>query len=112
MLYYFENGWEVAESFLSTNSSAMEQPAKVKKRMRSTRKSDIFTDTNSYDGHVNRSLNNWLGNRTHDDLDDLLTDVKMWIAFKNRNFFACGIRLPIKWEAVLNAYGGYFQRNH
>ncbi|KAK6729167.1 hypothetical protein RB195_006295 [Necator americanus] len=47
-------------------------------------------------------------NRCYDDLDDLVADVKAWIASKNRDFFARGIdRLPSKWEAVLEVDGDY-----
>jgi hypothetical protein len=44
----------------------------------------------------------------YDDLDELVADVKAWIASKNQRFFANGIdRLPSKWEAVIEVDGEY-----
>ena len=60
------------------------------------------------DYHVNRSLKNWMMNKVYDDLDELVEDVKAWIASKNRDFFARGIdMLPAKWEAVIEVDGEY-----
>ncbi|CAF1455918.1 unnamed protein product [Adineta ricciae] len=60
------------------------------------------------DYHVNRSLKNWQAGKIYDDLDDLVDDVKAWIASKNRHFFARGIDLlPSKWEAVIEVDGDY-----
>lgn len=60
------------------------------------------------DYHINRSLKNWQKTKIYDDLDDLVADVKAWIASKNRDFFARGIdRLPSKWEAVIEVDGEY-----
>ncbi|VDO63125.1 unnamed protein product [Haemonchus placei] len=39
------------------------------------------------------------------DLDDLMADVKAWIARKDQNFFAFGIRPTNQWEAVLDVDG-------
>ncbi|VDO26928.1 unnamed protein product [Haemonchus placei] len=86
----------------------MEQSAKVMKGMGFFLHLTYSPDTNSYmDYHVNRSLENWLANRFYDEIDDLMADVKIWIASKNRNFFACGIRPPSKCEAVLDVDGGH-----
>jgi hypothetical protein len=42
------------------------------------------------------------------DLDELVADVKAWIASKKRDFFARGIdRLPGKWVAVCEVDGDY-----
>ena len=47
-------------------------------------------------------------NKIYDDLDDLVTDAKAWIASKNSNFFARGIDcLPSKWETVIEVDGEY-----
>ena len=43
------------------------------------------------DYHINRSLKNWMSNKVYDDLDELVDDVKAWIASKNRGFFEIGI---------------------
>ncbi|CAF1652759.1 unnamed protein product, partial [Adineta ricciae] len=60
------------------------------------------------DYHVNRSLKNWQAGKIYDDLDDLVDDVKAWIASKDRHFFARGIDLlPSKWEAVIEVDGDY-----
>uniref|UniRef100_A0A914DHZ1 Transposase n=1 Tax=Acrobeloides nanus TaxID=290746 RepID=A0A914DHZ1_9BILA len=60
------------------------------------------------DYHINRSLKNWMSNKVYDDLDDLVDDVKAWIASKNRGFFERGIdMLPEKWEAVIEVDGEY-----
>ena len=60
------------------------------------------------DYHVNRSLKNWMSNKVYEDLDELVDDVKAWIASKNPDFFARGIdMLPGKWEAVLEVDGEY-----
>ena len=60
------------------------------------------------DYHVNRSLKNWMSNKVYEDLDELVDDVKVWIASKNPDFFARGIdMLPAKWEAVLEVDGEY-----
>ncbi|GFX90727.1 uncharacterized protein TNCV_3730481 [Trichonephila clavipes] len=60
------------------------------------------------DYHANRSLKNWQMNKIYDDLDDLVTDVKAWIASKNHVFFTRGIdRLPSKWEAVIEVDSDY-----
>lgn len=54
------------------------------------------------DYHINRSLKNWQANKVNDDLDHWVTDVKAWIASKNRDFFARGRDRPLnKWEALL-----------
>ena len=46
--------------------------------------------------------------KVYEDLNELVTDVKAWIASKNRNFFARGIdMLPSKWEAVIEVDGEY-----
>uniref|UniRef100_A0A914D1K5 Uncharacterized protein n=1 Tax=Acrobeloides nanus TaxID=290746 RepID=A0A914D1K5_9BILA len=37
--------------------------------------------------HINRSLKNWMSNKVYDGLDELVDDVKVWIASKNRGFF-------------------------
>ena len=43
-----------------------------------------------------------MSNKVYDDLDELVDDVKAWIASKNRGFFERGIdMLPEKWEAVI-----------
>ena len=53
-------------------------------------------------------MKNWQANKVYEDLDDLVSDVKAWIASKNRDFFAHGInRLPTKWEAVIEVDGDY-----
>ncbi|GIY02289.1 hypothetical protein CDAR_112731 [Caerostris darwini] len=44
---------------------------------------------------VNRSLKNWPANKVYDDFDDLVLDVRAWIASKNREFFAHGINQQI-----------------
>uniref|UniRef100_A0A914E1N8 Mos1 transposase HTH domain-containing protein n=1 Tax=Acrobeloides nanus TaxID=290746 RepID=A0A914E1N8_9BILA len=60
------------------------------------------------DYHINRSLKNWMSNKVYDDLDELVDDVKAWIASKNRGFFERGIdMLPEKWEAVIEVDGEY-----
>ncbi|CAF0955466.1 unnamed protein product, partial [Didymodactylos carnosus] len=60
------------------------------------------------DYHVNCSLKNWQTGKVYDGLDDLVADVKAWIASKDRHFFARGIdRLPSKWEAVIEVDGDY-----
>ena len=60
------------------------------------------------DYHVNRSLKNWQMGKVYEDLDELVDDVKAWIASKNRHFFARGIDLlPHKWEAVIEVGGDY-----
>jgi predicted transcriptional regulator len=60
------------------------------------------------DYHVNRSLKNWQTNKIYNDLDDLIDDVKAWIASKDRLFFARGIdRLPSKWQSVIDVGGEY-----
>ena len=46
--------------------------------------------------------------KIYDDLDDLETDVKAWIASKNSNRFARKIdSLPSKWKAVIEVDGEY-----
>uniref|UniRef100_A0A914EDV4 Uncharacterized protein n=1 Tax=Acrobeloides nanus TaxID=290746 RepID=A0A914EDV4_9BILA len=47
----------------------------------------------STDYHVNRSLKNWQMGKVYEDLDELMDDVKAWIASKDRHFFARGIDL-------------------
>ena len=71
--------------------------------------SAIFTDREAPTNyHVNCSLKNWQMNKIYDDLDDLVTDAKAWIASKNSNFFARLIDcLPSKWEAVIEVNGEY-----
>ena len=60
------------------------------------------------DYHVNRSVKNWQTGKFFDTFDELVADIKEWIASKNRNFFARGIdRLPAKWDAVLEVDGEY-----
>jgi [histone H3]-lysine36 N-dimethyltransferase SETMAR len=60
------------------------------------------------DYHVNRSLKNWLSSKVYDNLEDLVADVKGWIASKNIHFFERGIdQLPGKWEAVIEVDGEY-----
>ena len=60
------------------------------------------------DYHINRSLKNWMSNKVYDDLDELIDNVKAWIASKNRGFFERGIdMLPEKWEAVIEVDGEY-----
>ena len=60
------------------------------------------------DYHVNRSLKNWMVGKVYDDLNELVDDVKAWIASKNKAFFARGIdMLPEKWEAVIEVDGEY-----
>ena len=60
------------------------------------------------DYHINRSLKNWMSNKVYDDLDELVDDVKAWIASKNRGFFERGIdMLSEKWEAVIEVDGEY-----
>uniref|UniRef100_A0A914CN11 Transposase n=1 Tax=Acrobeloides nanus TaxID=290746 RepID=A0A914CN11_9BILA len=60
------------------------------------------------DYHVNRSMKNWISNKVYEDLDELVTDVKAWIASKDPAFFARGIdMLPSKWEAVIEVDGEY-----
>ena len=57
---------------------------------------------------VNRPLKNWMSNKVYEDLDELVVDVKAWIASKDRHFFARGIdMLPSKWEAVIEVDGEY-----
>ena len=51
---------------------------------------------------------NWQTNKIYNDLDDLIDDVKAWIASKDRLFFARGIdRLPSKWQSVIDVGGEY-----
>ncbi|GFY57491.1 hypothetical protein TNIN_437211 [Trichonephila inaurata madagascariensis] len=51
--------------------------------------------------------------KIHDDFDNLMVDVKAWIASKNREFFARGIgHLTIKWEAVIDVDGYSARINH
>uniref|UniRef100_A0A914D4J8 Transposase n=1 Tax=Acrobeloides nanus TaxID=290746 RepID=A0A914D4J8_9BILA len=60
------------------------------------------------DYHVNRLLKNWMVGKVYDDLNELVDDVKAWIASKNKAFFARGIdMLPEKWEAVIEVDGEY-----
>ena len=60
------------------------------------------------DYHVNRSLKNWQMGKVYEDLDELVDDVKAWIASKDRHFFARGIDLlPHKWEAAIEVGGDY-----
>uniref|UniRef100_A0A914CZX4 Uncharacterized protein n=1 Tax=Acrobeloides nanus TaxID=290746 RepID=A0A914CZX4_9BILA len=60
------------------------------------------------DYHINRSPKNWMSNKVYDDLDELVDDVKAWIASKNRGFFERRIdMLPEKWEAVIEVDGEY-----
>lgn len=57
---------------------------------------------------LNRSLKNWLAGKFFSDLDDLVADIKAWIASKDRYLFARGIdRLPSKWEAAIEVDGDY-----
>src|SRR3954447_14380209 len=48
------------------------------------------------DYHVNRSLKNWQTGEVYDDMDDLVADVKAWIASKDRHFFCAWNRLFAK----------------
>lgn len=49
-----------------------------------------------------------MSNKVYEDLDELVVDVKAWIASKDRHFFARGIdMLPSKWEAVIEVDGEY-----
>ncbi|XGW27531.1 hypothetical protein V3C99_007829 [Haemonchus contortus] len=60
------------------------------------------------DYHLNRSLKSWQANKTYDELDDLVADVKAWIASKERPFFSRGsYRLPGKREAFFKVDGDY-----
>ena len=53
-------------------------------------------------------IKNWQTGKVYDDLDELVADVKAWIASKKGDFFARGIdRLPSKWEAVIEVDGDY-----
>ena len=55
-----------------------------------------------------KSRSFWMSNKVYDDLDELVDDVKAWIASKNRGFFERGIdMLPEKWEAVIEVDGEY-----
>jgi hypothetical protein len=58
--------------------------------------------------HVNRSLKNWQMGKVYNDFDEFVADVKVWIASKNRHFFAHGIDwLSHKWGAAIEADGDY-----
>lgn len=60
------------------------------------------------DYHVNQLLKNWQVNKVYADLDNLVANVKAWLAHKNHDFFAHGIDcLPSKWEAVIEVDGDY-----
>jgi len=60
------------------------------------------------DYHVNRSLENWQAGKVYENFDQLVANVKAWIASKDRHFFTRGIdRLPSKWEAVTQVDGEY-----
>ncbi|KAK0390459.1 hypothetical protein QR680_019363 [Steinernema hermaphroditum] len=86
MLYHFEN--------------AKEQLAKVKSKGWESLPHPPFSPTEAHTDYcVNRLTlaHNWLTNTVYDDLDELMAEVKQWIASKNSNFFAHGIdRLPGK----------------
>ncbi|GFU55471.1 hypothetical protein TNCV_2812871 [Trichonephila clavipes] len=78
-----------------------------KHRLGSASTSAIFSKRSTY--RLSRQpLFEKLANKIYDYLDDLVADVKAWIASKNRVFFARGInRLPSKWEAVIEVDGDY-----
>ncbi|KAF8766882.1 Mariner Mos1 transposase like protein [Argiope bruennichi] len=71
-----------------------------------------FTDMRPFqapaDCHINRTLEHWQASKVYDDIDNLVADVKAWIASKDCEFFASGIDgLPSKWEAVIEVGGDY-----
>ncbi|KAK6730901.1 hypothetical protein RB195_007397 [Necator americanus] len=89
MLYHYEKGWIAAQSFRDLN--------------------EHFVKGTITDSAVRKWFIRFKSDDTiYDDLDDLVADIKAWIASKNRDFFARGIdRLPGKWEAVLEVDGDY-----
>ncbi|CAJ0947636.1 unnamed protein product, partial [Mesorhabditis belari] len=113
MLYHYEKEWTAAQSFRDLNELSPHVERRVIEFI-ANKGWDLlphppYSPTEApTDYHVNRSLKNWQTNKVYDDLDDLVADVKAWIASKNRDFFARGIdRLPSKWEAVLEVDGDY-----
>ena len=46
--------------------------------------------------------------KIYNDLDELVADVKVWIASKDTHFFARGIdRMSRQWEAAIEVNGDY-----
>uniref|UniRef100_A0A7I4Y4W3 DDE_Tnp_1_7 domain-containing protein n=1 Tax=Haemonchus contortus TaxID=6289 RepID=A0A7I4Y4W3_HAECO len=56
--------------------------------MESAPTSAISPERNSSELSRQRFVEKQPANRTHDDTDDLMADVKAWIVFKNQHFFA------------------------
>uniref|UniRef100_A0A915ENM7 Uncharacterized protein n=1 Tax=Ditylenchus dipsaci TaxID=166011 RepID=A0A915ENM7_9BILA len=55
------------------------------------------------DYHVNRSLFNWQQGTFFDEFEDVVVNIKAWIAFKDQQWFTNGIeKLPHKWKAVID----------
>uniref|UniRef100_A0A914CA75 Uncharacterized protein n=1 Tax=Acrobeloides nanus TaxID=290746 RepID=A0A914CA75_9BILA len=60
------------------------------------------------DYHVNHSLKNWQIGKVYNDVNELVADVKAWIASKDSHSFARGIdRMSHKWEAAIEVDGDY-----
>uniref|UniRef100_A0A914CVG9 Mos1 transposase HTH domain-containing protein n=1 Tax=Acrobeloides nanus TaxID=290746 RepID=A0A914CVG9_9BILA len=88
MLYHFEKGNTADEAFRNIN--------------------ELFGEETIGSTVKECSLKNWMMNKVYEDLDELVDDVKAWIASKNRDFFVCGIdMLPSKWETVIEVDGEY-----
>ncbi len=87
MLYHYQKGWKAAQSFRDLN--------------------ELFGL-----GTISESqCREWFARQSvkvYEDLDQLVANVKAWIASKDRHFFARGIdRLPNKWDAVIEVDGEY-----
>ena len=109
MLYHFEKGWSAAESFRDLKELFGQGTigrATVYEWFDRFKSGNTSVDDEP--GRINRSIENWQTNKIYNDLDDLIDDVKAWIASKDRLFFARGIdRLPSKWQSVIDVGGEY-----
>ena len=113
MLYHFEKGWKATESVRDINELFGE--GTIGERMVQKwfkRFKDGDTSLKDEEGRGRRSdfddQGLWMSNKVYDDLDELVDDVKAWIASKNRGFFERRIdMLPEKWEAVIEVDGEY-----
>ncbi|VDO05655.1 unnamed protein product [Haemonchus placei] len=107
MLYYFEKGWKrPGHSATSKTSRRLNNQPKPTKKWGLPLNLPYSPAETFMDYHVSRSLKNWLGNRSYDDLDDLMADVKAWIASKDQNLFAFEIQQSSQWEAMHEVDGG------
>ncbi|VDO43226.1 unnamed protein product [Haemonchus placei] len=95
MLYHFEKGWKVAQSWSDLNRRWNSQPEPNKEWNLLLRSPHSPAET-PMDYHVNRPLKIWPTNRISDEVDGLMADVKAWIASKNQNF------LPVEPDCLAN----------